>query len=246
MGEAVESMAGDRQLASIDCSEPQVPTPLFYGRVSCTDGCVLRALIHGTVRPHPCFPVPPGLPSRWAQARQEQGLPRLTWLTAGSKAGESGCFQPGKDRRSVPQDPSSRPTLPGGAFTLWADSRSTVRLTSRPLPLPSHPPSPSAPGAPTHIRRLHPRAPRWPLVFRAVGVSQVSSRQRGRPSSPASRRDWGQGCALPRRLPSSPSWHRWSLSQGAGAGLRGECLPCCQGPAPPGAAWWGCWRPCCG
>lgn len=173
--------------------------------------------------------------------------PAPSYLANGGKQSRGKWVLPARERQAqCSPGPLLSSHTPGGAFTLWADSWSTVRLTSRPLPLPSHPPSPSAPGAPTHTRRLHPRAPRWPLVFRAVGVSQVSSRQRGRPSSPASRRDWGQGCALPRRLPSSPSWHRWSLSQGAGAGLRGECLPCCQGPAPPGAAWWGCWRPCCG
>lgn len=52
---------------------------------------------------------------------------------------------------------------------------------------------------------LHPRTPHW--CSATVGASQVSGRQSGRPSSPPSRRDWCQGCALPGRLPSSPARH---------------------------------------
>lgn len=52
---------------------------------------------------------------------------------------------------------------------------------------------------------LHPRTPHW--CSAAVGASQVSGSQSGRPSSPPSRRAWCQGCPLPGRLPSSPAWH---------------------------------------
>lgn len=94
----------------------------------------------------------------------------------------------------------------GGTFKPWVYSRSTVRLTSRPAATPQPPALPPlAPGAMIRASCLHPRTPHW--CSATVGASQVSGRQSGRPSSPPSRRDWCQGCALPGRLPSSPARH---------------------------------------
>lgn len=112
----------------------------------------------------------------------------------------------GKASLLLREDPSSRSALTGGALTPGAYSRSTVQLTGQPAATPQPPALPPlAPGAMMRASRLHPRTPYWCLA--AVGASQVSGRQSGRPSSPSSPRDWCQGCALPGRLPSSPAWH---------------------------------------
>lgn len=106
------------------------------------------------------------------------------------------------------EDPSSPSALAGGAFTPGAYSWSAVpvQLTGPPAAAPPPPALPPlAPGAVMCASRLHPRTPHW--CSAAVGASQVSGRQSGRPSSPPSPRDWCQGCALPGRLPSSPARH---------------------------------------
>lgn len=105
----------------------------------------------------------------------------------------------------------------------------------------SQPPAlpPLAPGAMMRASRLHPRTPYW--CSAAVGASQVSGRQSGRPSSPPSRRDWCQGCALPGRLPSSPARHPVEpvLGVRGQAFLGGECLPhAALAPALLGGPWW--------
>lgn len=104
------------------------------------------------------------------------------------------------------EDLPSHPILVGGTFTPRVYSRGTVPLTSQPA-TPPQPPAlpPLAPGAMMRASCLHPRTPHW--CSATVGASQVSGRQSGRPSSPPSRRDWCQGCALPGRLPSSPARH---------------------------------------
>lgn len=105
----------------------------------------------------------------------------------------------------------------------------------------SQPPAlpPLAPGATMRASRLHPRTPHW--CSAAVGASQVSGRHSGRPSSPPSRRDWCQGCALPGRLPSSPARHPVEpvLGVRGQAFLGGECLPhAALAPALLGGPWW--------
>lgn len=104
------------------------------------------------------------------------------------------------------EDPSYPTPAVGGAFTPRTYSQSTIQLTSQPAATPQRPALPPLPpGAMMLASRLHPRTPHW--CSAAVGASQVSGRRSGRPSSPPSRRDWCQGCALPGRLLSSPTKH---------------------------------------